>query len=111
MAFEAGITGGPYNICNGASLSMQDVLDRLLGHYRGNHTVSVVTDPDRLRPVDTPDIRGDAALFSQATGWEPETPFSRTLADLLDHERERSRTDHDGGGQRGGTRWTTTRRG
>lgn len=87
LAVTRGLTGGPYNICSGTSRSMRELLDRLLGLYRGSHTIRVEIDPDRLRPTDTPDIRGDASRFRTATGWAPRVPVERTLADLLDHER------------------------
>lgn len=68
---------------------MRELLDRLLGHYRGHATIAVEIDPDRLRPSDTPDIRGDATRFRAATGWTPRIPIETTLGDLLDHERRR----------------------
>jgi GDP-4-dehydro-6-deoxy-D-mannose reductase len=45
------------------------------------------TDPDLLRPVDVPVLRGDHAKLTAATGWEPEISLTRTLADLLDDWR------------------------
>jgi GDP-4-dehydro-6-deoxy-D-mannose reductase len=49
------------------------------------------TDPALLRPVDVPVLRGDHARLTKATGWEPEIPLDRTLADLLDDWRSRLR--------------------
>ncbi len=47
------------------------------------------TDPELLRPVDTPVLRGSHDKLTAATGWEPEIPIEQTLADLLDDWRER----------------------
>ena len=48
-------------------------------------------DPELLRPVDIPVLRGSHDRLTQATGWLPEIPLSRTLADLLDDWRRRVR--------------------
>ena len=45
--------------------------------------VDVQVDPDRLRPVDVPLVRGDSTKLRSATGWEPEIPLEQTLADVL----------------------------
>ena len=34
-----------------------------------------------------PVLLGDASKFHKATGWQPEIPFEKTLADLLDYWR------------------------
>ena len=47
------------------------------------------TDPELLRPVDVPVLRGDHARLTKATGWEPEIPLAQTLTDLLDDWRTR----------------------
>jgi len=51
--------------------------------------VAVVPDPERLRPVDVPLVRGDAGRLRADTGWVPAVPLERTLADLLEHWRGR----------------------
>jgi len=50
-------------------------------------------DPARLRPSDVPILWADTAKFQRATGWEPQIPFEKTLADLLDYWRDRVRRD------------------
>ena len=47
------------------------------------------TDPELLRPVDVPVLRGDHPRLTGATGWEPEIPLDQTLTDLLDDWRTR----------------------
>jgi GDP-4-dehydro-6-deoxy-D-mannose reductase len=44
---------------------------------------------DRLRAHDVPEIRGSAERFGQATGWRPQIPLERTVADALEWWRER----------------------
>jgi len=44
---------------------------------------------DRLRPVDTSDMRCDASKAKQLLGWEPTIPLKQSLEDLLNYWRER----------------------
>ena len=47
------------------------------------------TDPAQLREREVHEIRGSHAKLTRATGWAPEIPLERTLADTLDWWRER----------------------
>jgi GDP-4-dehydro-6-deoxy-D-mannose reductase len=42
-----------------------------------------VIDPELVRPVDVPVLRGDAGLLHATTGWSPSIPLATTLADVL----------------------------
>jgi GDP-4-dehydro-6-deoxy-D-mannose reductase len=55
--------------------------------------VDVQTDPERLRPTDIPVLCGDASRLQDATGWRPEIPLERTLADTLDAARRSVRSE------------------
>ena len=46
-------------------------------------------DPERLRPVELPVLRGDPARLRAVTGWTPEIPLADTLDELLAWWRER----------------------
>lgn len=87
ILLEHGESGGVYNVCSGESYRIQDALDALLGMT--NLRVDVRVDPERLRPVDVPEIRGSHARLTSATGWAPAVSFERLLADLLDYWRAR----------------------
>lgn len=78
-----------YNIASGNPRTIQSVLETLL--QMTDAKIDVVTDPDRLRPSDTPVISGSAAKFNDATGWEPKIPFEQTLRDLLEQFRAKIR--------------------
>jgi GDP-4-dehydro-6-deoxy-D-mannose reductase len=41
------------------------------------------TDPELVRPVDVPVLRGSAERLQAATGWEARIPLATTLADVL----------------------------
>lgn len=87
LLVEGGEPGEVYNLCSGADIAIQDLADRLVA--MAERPVRLVTDPSLLRPVDLPVLRGDASRLHAATGWEPEIPLDRTLADLLDDMRAR----------------------
>ena len=91
LALEKGEPGEVYNVGRGKCWSIREMLDMLLSHS----TVKIRTqeDPARLRPSDVPILWADTAKFQRATGWEPQIPFEKTLADLLDYWRERVRRD------------------
>jgi GDP-4-dehydro-6-deoxy-D-mannose reductase len=82
---ERGRPMRPYNVCSGRAYSMRELLDILLSLARVR--VRIELDPSRLRPSDNPLILGSHARLTADTGWRPEIPIERTLADLLDHWR------------------------
>ena len=86
LATERCEAGEVYNICSGKAYSIQEVLDRLI--ELSGVQVKVETDPSRLRPSDVPVLLGDCTKFKKATGWEPEIPYEKTLADMLEYWRE-----------------------
>jgi GDP-4-dehydro-6-deoxy-D-mannose reductase len=71
-----------YNVCSGVSVPVADILARLAAHTELR--VEQRTDPSRLRKHEVMDIRGSHERLSGATGWQPEIPLDRTLADTLD---------------------------
>jgi GDP-4-dehydro-6-deoxy-D-mannose reductase len=88
---EKGAAGAAYNVCCGRGRSMREMLEMLLAGSRTR--VEVKVDPGRLRPSDVPVQVGDPSKLRTATGWEPRIPLDRTLADLLDDWRRRTRPE------------------
>jgi GDP-4-dehydro-6-deoxy-D-mannose reductase len=84
-ALERAPAGEPLNVCSGKAWRVGDALAALVA--LSTVAIDVGVDPEKLRPVDSPEIRGDGSRFQAATGWAPSIPFERTLADLLDAER------------------------
>jgi GDP-4-dehydro-6-deoxy-D-mannose reductase len=81
LLMEHGAVGTTYNICSGRDVSIAEVADELLG--LADADLELVTDPDLVRPVDVPVLRGDAGLLRATTGWSPSIPLATTLADVL----------------------------
>jgi GDP-4-dehydro-6-deoxy-D-mannose reductase len=84
---EKGEPGQVYNVCSGVDLAVQDLADQLVAQARVPLRLEV--DPDLLRPVELPVLRGSHQRLTDATGWEPEIPISQTLTDLLEDWRAR----------------------
>jgi GDP-4-dehydro-6-deoxy-D-mannose reductase len=78
---------GAYNVCSGRSVSVRELVE-LLGRVAGVD-VRAEVDPERVRAHEVPEIRGSAASLEAASGWRPEIPLERTLADALSAWRER----------------------
>ncbi len=87
LLMEKGQAGEVYNVCSGADLAVQDLADQLLAQARIE--LRFETDPELLRPVEVPVLRGSHDRLTDATGWEPEISISQTLTDLLEDWRER----------------------
>ncbi len=78
---EVGVPGSVYNVCSGRDVAVADLAARLLD--LAGCQLELVGDPELLRPVDVPVLRGDPSRLQRATGWAPEIPLDQTLADVL----------------------------
>jgi GDP-4-dehydro-6-deoxy-D-mannose reductase len=85
LLMEKGVPGMVYNVASGIARSIRGVLDALL--QRSRVPIAIAVDADRLRPLDTPVILGDASRLRTTTGWTPGIPFERTMDDLLAYWR------------------------
>jgi GDP-4-dehydro-6-deoxy-D-mannose reductase len=81
LLIARGEPGTVYNVCSGQDVAMADVVDRLL--ELAGTDLELRTDPELVRPVDVPVLRGDATLLREATGWQARIPLATTLADVL----------------------------
>jgi GDP-4-dehydro-6-deoxy-D-mannose reductase len=77
---------GVYNVASGRAVSVRDLIEfvRAAARIPVRHEV----DPARVRGHDVSEVRGSAERLRAATGWTPEIPLERTVADALDAWRE-----------------------
>jgi GDP-4-dehydro-6-deoxy-D-mannose reductase len=73
---------GAYNVCSGRGISVREIVETVRGLT--GLPVRHEIDPARVRTTDVPAIVGSAARLQERTGWRPEIPFERTVADALD---------------------------
>ena len=82
-----GIPGEVYNLCQGVSISMEHLLQRVIAASAVE--VEIEVDPARLRPSPMPDIIGSYEKINRLCGWEPEIPFDTSVEDTYHYWRER----------------------
>jgi len=78
----AGLAGRAYNVCSGRAPRMSDLLERL--RALAAVTITIETDPARLRPNDVPVVEGDATRLRSELGWVPRFDLDQTLRETLD---------------------------
>jgi GDP-4-dehydro-6-deoxy-D-mannose reductase len=76
------------NVCSGRSIAVGDILAGLARHSWLE--VGHRTDSKLVREGEVMEIRGSNERLRDATGWTPEIPLDRTLADTLDWWRART---------------------
>jgi GDP-4-dehydro-6-deoxy-D-mannose reductase len=81
LLVERGEPGLVYNVCSGRDRSIREVAVAML--EQAGVDLELRTDPDLLRPVEVPVLRGDPTRLTTATGWRPEVPFEQTVSDVL----------------------------
>jgi GDP-4-dehydro-6-deoxy-D-mannose reductase len=80
---------GVYNVASGRAVSVRELIElvRAAARIPVRHEV----DPARVRAHDVPEVRGTAERLRAATGWTPEIPLQRTVADALEAWRRQIR--------------------
>jgi GDP-4-dehydro-6-deoxy-D-mannose reductase len=69
-----------YNLASGRSVTIQEILDRLIA--RAKIDPRIERDPDRWRETDW--LVGDASRLRSATGWAPEIELESILEELYE---------------------------
>ncbi len=92
LAVSQGTPGAVYNLGSESSVSIRDVLDRLLA--MSSAKISVRQDPERMRPSDIPRIVSNCQKLRDETGWQPVYDLTRTLSDTLAYWRHRIASDN-----------------
>lgn len=85
LLIEKGNPGEIYNVGSGKAISIQAVLDMILG--LSDKDIRIEVDPARLRPVDVPIIEADIRKLVECTGWKAEIPLGQTIRETLDYWR------------------------
>jgi GDP-4-dehydro-6-deoxy-D-mannose reductase len=83
---ERGRKGEVYNICSGVEVCIADLVQALSGLT--SRTIEVRLDPARLRPTDTPRLRGSHEKLTQHTGWHPTRDILVTVKEVFTYWEE-----------------------
>jgi GDP-4-dehydro-6-deoxy-D-mannose reductase len=76
-----GKRGEAYNLCSGRSVAIGELLQRLIQVSEVQAEVEV--DPDRVRPIDIPDLYGSYQKAQKDFGWRPRIELDGTLTSLF----------------------------
>jgi GDPmannose 4,6-dehydratase len=82
------VSGAYYNIGGTHTCKIRDILSVLLKKSKIKK-IKIVTDKNRLRPLDADLQIPNTKKFKSHTGWKPEISFDKTMTDLLEYWRDR----------------------
>jgi GDP-4-dehydro-6-deoxy-D-mannose reductase len=83
-AYQAVVAGGitgTYNLCSERAVKIETLIEMM--RETTSLDVEAAVDPELTRPVDAPVVYGSAERLREATGWTPEIPLQRSVADLV----------------------------
>ena len=80
------LCGEYFNIAGEEAYQLPQVIEILLG-FSKRTDIKVVTDKERMRPIDADYQMFDNTKIRAAIDWKPEIPAKQMFADLLDHWR------------------------
>jgi len=83
---EKGKKGEVYNLCSGNEIRLKDVIGGLKKISGVDFEIKVVEE--RVRRSEQKRVVGSYAKLKQATGWQPEAPMEKSLADIFDFWRK-----------------------
>jgi GDP-4-dehydro-6-deoxy-D-mannose reductase len=73
--------GEVFNVASGVDVAIAEVVEDM--ERLADVDLELVVDPELLRPVDIPILRGDAGKLRRSTGWVPAISLERSLIDVL----------------------------
>ena len=81
LLVEGGVPGQVYNVCSGEAVAIEEIARYRLERAGGDLRLEV--DPERVRPVEVPVLKGDPQRLVAVTGWRSEHSLHQTLDDVL----------------------------
>ena len=85
LQFDSLPQGCAINIASGSARTVRSVLELMLA--QSSMRIEVRSDPNRVRPNDTPLIVGNADRAKQLLGWSPQCAWDDTILNVLNHWR------------------------
>lgn len=87
LLIRKGTAGETYNVGSGHSVTIEEILNLIIG--LSGKDIRVEVDPNKIRPVDVPIIEADISKINEVTGWSPQITLQQTIQETLDYWRER----------------------
>lgn len=87
MILEAPDICPAYNVGSGKAYSLEELLRYIISLAEVD--ILIQTDPERVRPIDTPVVCCDHGRITRELGWKPEIDIHDTLKEMFNDFRER----------------------
>ncbi|WP_109523953.1 MULTISPECIES: GDP-mannose 4,6-dehydratase [Nocardia] len=81
-----------YVVATGRDRSVADFARTAFDNVGLNWEEHIVEDPTLRRPLDPPDLCGDASKAHTELGWQPTISFNDLIAEMLAHDLDEART-------------------
>ena len=88
MLMEKGISGETYNVGSGCSISINEILNKILSY--SSKKIKIEVDSNKLRPVDILNIEADIGKIVNDIGWNTEISIDDTIKCTLNYWRQES---------------------
>lgn len=88
LMMEKGVAGEDYNLGGSTAYELGHFLNLVITECARDDILPEI-DPGLLRLTDEKIIYGDCRKLQAATGWQPEIPLSRTIADMFTYWRRK----------------------
>jgi GDP-4-dehydro-6-deoxy-D-mannose reductase len=92
LLLKKGKRGEVYNVCSEKAVSLKEILDILLSN--SSPGIAVEADPRKFRKADISLLVGNSQKIRKDTGWKPEIPLEKTLLDLLEYWRKKTKSEN-----------------
>ncbi len=95
LVMRKGVRGQAYHVCSGQSRKLKDVLSELIRCARiPKGEIKVIKKKTLMSKDEIQSARLNPFKLQRLTGWRPEIPFSRSLRDILEHERREAQAPY-----------------
>ena len=88
-------TAAEFVVATGFQHSIQEFMERVFKALDLDWKQYVKFDPKYLRPVEVPDLLGDATKIRKILGWEPKISFDQLVSMMLDSAMEEEKAGKD----------------
>jgi GDPmannose 4,6-dehydratase len=82
-----------YVLATGETHSVREFLDEAFGHAGLDWSEYVQIDERYFRPAEVDLLIGDYSMAREKLGWEPTVRFAELVRMMVDHDRERERSE------------------
>jgi len=95
LLMEKSKSGEIYNLASQNTLTMGEIIDKLISLSAVKDQVTKATDPNLLRKFDVKAQIPDTSKLQSTINWNYQIPFEKTLEDLLNYWRQKVKEENE----------------